>query len=70
MSIFKRLINATVYVGLVAAACFGLTVTFGSIINAEGSPLFRIGLIIVVAGLFAQGYALGGDNNSETKSAD
>lgn len=70
MKTLKRIINATVYVGIVAAACFGLTIAIGSIVNAGNSPLFRIGLVLILAALFIQGYTSGGDDNSEAKSAD
>lgn len=70
MKTFKRITNATIYAGLVTAACFGLTIAIGSIMNAGNSPLFRIGLVLILGALFAQGYALGGDNNSEAKNAD
>ncbi|KAA8750175.1 hypothetical protein [Paenibacillus sp. UASWS1643] len=70
MKTFKRIINATIYVGLVAAACFGLTIAIGSIMNVGNSPLFRIGLVVILAALFIQGYTSGGDGDSEAKTAD
>lgn len=70
MEVVKRIINAMIFVGLVVTACFGIILAIGLIMNADNSPLFRVGIVLIFAGLFAQGYAIGGDNNSEAKSAD
>ncbi|WP_339306852.1 hypothetical protein [Paenibacillus sp. FSL R5-0519] len=70
MSVFNRILLGIVCVGLTSAALCGLFLCIGVLADNENTWLTKLGVVLIIIALFIQGYTSGGDNNSETKSAD
>lgn len=70
MNIIMRVFIGIVYVGITVAVLFGLGIVVIFFADVEHTWLTRLGAFLIIFAIFLQGYLEGGDNNSETKSAD